>query len=175
MFIYKITNRINNKVYIGQTIRPVEQRFKRHIHDAENNILNTHFSNAIKNMEKKIFYIEILDIAIDQWELDRKEQYWIKYYNSTNSNFGYNESYGIYKCGSNTYVSKTEEEMNIIKEKIRITKLGYKNPNSKAIKCVNKETKEILFFDTVNECRIYFGEKHQTKGLYLGKWEINYA
>lgn len=29
MFIYKITNTVNNKVYIGQTIRPIVQRFKR--------------------------------------------------------------------------------------------------------------------------------------------------
>lgn len=26
--IYKITNQINQKVYIGQTIKPVEKRFK---------------------------------------------------------------------------------------------------------------------------------------------------
>ena len=38
MFIYKITNKINNKVYIGQSIRPIEKRFQRHINDALNNI-----------------------------------------------------------------------------------------------------------------------------------------
>ena len=39
MFIYKITNTKNNKVYIGQTIRPIQERFKRHKTDALNNIL----------------------------------------------------------------------------------------------------------------------------------------
>ena len=48
MYIYKITNKINNKIYIGQTIRPVEDRWKRHINDALNNILDTHFARAIR-------------------------------------------------------------------------------------------------------------------------------
>ena len=48
MYIYKITNKINNKMYIGQTIRPVEDRWKRHINDALNNILDTHFARAIR-------------------------------------------------------------------------------------------------------------------------------
>ena len=38
MWIYKITNIQNNKVYIGQTIRPIQDRFNRHINDAINNI-----------------------------------------------------------------------------------------------------------------------------------------
>ena len=47
MEIYKITNKINGKVYIGQTIRPVEYRFNRHMNDALNNILDTHFAITI--------------------------------------------------------------------------------------------------------------------------------
>lgn len=34
MFVYKITNNVNDKVYIGQSIRPIEDRFKRHLCDA---------------------------------------------------------------------------------------------------------------------------------------------
>ena len=47
VWIYKITNIVNGKVYIGQTIRPIEDRFHRHINDAMNNRLNTHFARAI--------------------------------------------------------------------------------------------------------------------------------
>ena len=32
--IYKITNIVNGKVYIGQTIRPLQERFKRHLIEA---------------------------------------------------------------------------------------------------------------------------------------------
>lgn len=48
MYVYKITNKHNDKVYIGQSIRPIEERFKRHINDSLNNILNTHFARAIR-------------------------------------------------------------------------------------------------------------------------------
>lgn len=38
------------------------------------------------------------------------------------------------KSGGNTYLSKTDEEMEIIKEKIRQTKMGGKNPAAKKSK-----------------------------------------
>ena len=111
-----------------------------------------------------------------------KEQYWIRYYDSVNT--GYNETDAIFKCGGNTYQSKTPEEMSIIGDKIRQTKVGSKNPNSKSVKCRNINTGETLFFDTVEACRAYFGEKHhrfittrvlhQTRGLYRGEWDIVY-
>ena len=55
MWIYKITNIQNNKVYIGQTIRPVKDRFNRHINDALNNIIDTHFARAIRKHGKENF------------------------------------------------------------------------------------------------------------------------
>ena len=129
MWIYKITNIQNNKVYIGQSIRPINQRFQRHINDALNNILDTHFARAIKKYGKENFVIEEIDTANTQEELNKKEQYWIKYYDSVIN--GYNETDAISKCGGNTYQSKTEEEMKIIKDKIRQTKIGSKNPMAK--------------------------------------------
>ena len=150
MWIYKITNIQNNKVYIGQTIRPIEQRFKRHLSDALNNILDTHFARAIRKYGKENFIIEQIDEAQTQDELNQKEQYWIKYYNSVNE--GYNETDAISKCGGNTYQSKTEEEMEVIKEKIRQTKIGSKNPMARKIKRTNIITQEVDIFDTIISC-----------------------
>lgn len=150
MWIYKITNIQNNKVYIGQTIRPIEQRFKRHLNDALNNILDTHFARAIRKYGKENFIIEQIDEAQTQDELNQKEQYWIKYYNSVNE--GYNETDAISKCGGNTYQSKTEEEMEVIKEKIRQTKIGSKNPMARKIKRTNIIIQEVDIFDTIISC-----------------------
>lgn len=150
MWIYKITNIQNNKVYIGQSIRPVNQRFQRHINDALNNILDTHFARAIRKYGKENFIIEEIDTANTQEELNEKEQYWIKYYNSVID--GYNETDAISKCGGNTYQSKTDEEMEVIKDKIRQTKIGNKNPMAKKIKRINIFTYEIDIFDTVISC-----------------------
>ena len=150
MWIYKIPNIQNNKVYIGQTIRPIEQRFHRHLNDALNNILDTHFARAIRKYGKDSFIIEEIDTAQSQDELNQKEQYWIKYYNSVED--GYNETDAILKCGGNTYQSKTEEEMEVIKEKIRQTKLGANNPMARKIKRTNIITNEINIFDTIISC-----------------------
>lgn len=78
MYIYKITNIVNNKVYIGQTIQTVQNRFRRHINDAVSYKLNTHFCNAVRNYAKENFIVEVLDTAQSQTELNQKEQYHIE-------------------------------------------------------------------------------------------------
>ena len=183
MYIYKITNIQNNKVYIGQTIRPIKDRFHRHINDAMNNILDTHFARAIRKYGKDNFIIEQIDTAETQDELNKKEQYWIQYYNSVID--GYNETDAITKCGGNTYQSKTEQEMEVIKEKIRQTKLGDKNPMAKKVKRINIITNEIEIFDTVISCAQACGIKNgktsittrlngQIKSPYKNTWIFEY-
>ena len=163
MIIYKITNNENGKVYIGQTIRTLEERFNRHKNDALNNILDTHFARAIRKYGKESFIIEVIDTANSQEELNQKEQYWIRFYNSVNE--GYNETDAISKCGGNTYRSKTDEEMNIIKDKIRQTKIGAKNPMARKIKRINIQTNEEEVFDTIIACA-------QACGIKNGKTSI---
>lgn len=164
MWIYKITNIQNNKVYIGQTIRPIKDRFNRHINDALHNVIDTHFARAIRKYGKENFTIEEIDNANTQEELNQKEQYWIRYFNSVQQ--GYNETDAISKCGGNTYQSKTKEEMNIIKDKIRQTKIGAKNPMARKVKRINVLTNEIDIFDTIIECA-------QACGIKNGKTSIS--
>lgn len=183
MFIYKITNSKNGKMYIGQTIRPIEQRFKRHINDAMNNILDTHFARAIRKYGESCFQIELIDTAKTQDELNLKEQKYIQLYNSVKC--GYNETDALYKCGGNTYKSKTSEELKVISDKIRNTKVGDKNPNHSSVKVRNEETKEEIVFKTVSDCKKFFKEPHhrfitnrvtgKTKSLYKGLWNIAYT
>ena len=183
MWIYKITNIQNNKIYIGQTIRPVQQRFNRHLNDALHNILDTHFARAIRKYGKNNFIIEIIDTAQNQQELTKKEQYWIQYYNSIQN--GYNETDAISKCGGNTYKSKTAKEMEVIKEKIRKTKIGKNNPNARKIKRINLLTKEEDIFDTIISCAKACGIKNgktsittrlngQVKSPYKKIWIFEY-
>lgn len=183
MWIYKITNIQNNKIYIGQTIRPVQQRFNRHLNDALHNIIDTHFARAIRKYGKNNFIIEIIDTAQNQKELTKKEQYWIQYYNSIQN--GYNETDAISKCGGNTYKSKTAKEMEVIKEKIRQTKIGKNNPNARKIKRINLLTKEEDIFDTIISCAKACGIKNgktsittrlngQVKSPYKKIWIFEY-
>ncbi len=182
MFIYKITNKINNKVYIGQTVRPITDRFKRHINDAINNNLDTHFARAIRKYGAENFSVELIDTAINQDELNQKEQYWIQYYDSVH--LGYNETDAIYKCGGNTYLSKTDDELNEIGRKISSSKIGNLNPKARKLKCKNIATEEEIHFETFRDCKDYFQEsnhnfavrrcKRTVRSLYKNVWMFAY-
>jgi group I intron endonuclease len=76
MFIYKITNKVNDKVYIGQTVRPINKRFNRHINDAIRNKLDTHFARAIRKYGKDNFTFEILrrNLSVEE-AIDLEKQY----------------------------------------------------------------------------------------------------
>lgn len=123
------------------------------MNDGLNNILDTHFARAIRKYGKDSFKIEEIDSATTQDELNKKEQYWIKYYDSVSA--GYNETDAIYKCGGNTYKSKSEEDLQEIKNKIRLTKLGGLNPNAKKVKMTDIELGEIKIFNSQQECADY--------------------
>ena len=92
--IYKITNKINGKVYIGQTIQ--KGGFdRRYCHDLSKNTHNEHLRMSIKKYGIDNFYInKEFDVAFSREELNIKEILWIKYYNSTNEKYGYNISLG---------------------------------------------------------------------------------
>lgn len=86
--IYKITNKINNKCYIGQS-RNIERRWKRHIQ--ENNDSAIH--RAIKKYGVENFSFEVIEECSTE-ELDKKEIYWINFYNSIDKEKGYNLTLG---------------------------------------------------------------------------------
>lgn len=182
MIIYKITNKTTKKVYIGQTINTLEARWNRHKNDALNNILDTHFARAIRLYGPEDFDIEIIDTANTQEELTQKEHDWIIYYNSIEE--GYNETDSLLKSGGNTYKSKSKDEMENIKQKIRESKLGENNPNATGVKCKNILTKEEYHFGSQSEMAQFFKEQnHQfcsrrcrgvIKLLYKNEWLIAY-
>lgn len=158
MWIYKIICDITNKVYIGQTKRSIQQRFNRHINDAVNNLLDTHFARATRKYGPDHFsWVELESGITDEYLLTIKEQYWIQQYDSVKN--GYNETDALYKCGGNTYMSKTEQELDLIKDKIRKTKIGDLNPRSVSIKMINIQTKEEKVFSSQKECANFLGLK----------------
>lgn len=108
MFIYKTTNLINGKIYIGQH-RKNKQDY------LGSGVL---LQKAIKKYGKENFVREILEdgiITVD--ELNSREQYWIKIYNSTDVHVGYNLA-----AGGKGIVDPTGR----IGKKIAISKTGKK-------------------------------------------------
>lgn len=90
-FIYKITNRVNSKVYIGQTRFSVEQRFKQHVKNYTKEHRNQPLYAAFEKYGIENFYVEPIE-EIDTSKLDEREIYWIAKYDSFNN--GYNATIG---------------------------------------------------------------------------------
>ena len=90
--IYKITNTINNKVYIGQSIN-IDERWRAHKADYKNSHLTgKHKSYLYVSMRKygiENFKFEVIEEAPKEL-LNEREIYWIQYYDATNPDKGYN-------------------------------------------------------------------------------------
>lgn len=93
MIVYKITNTINNKIYIGVTTRTLDERWREHKNRVKER--TSHLYSAFRKYGIENFTIEIIDdTAESQEELFELEKRYIKQYNSNNPDIGYNATIG---------------------------------------------------------------------------------
>ena len=93
MIIYKITNVVNNKVYIGLTTTPLKKRWYAHVRDSKKS--EKHLYAAMRKYGLYNFKIEVIDdTAKDIQELGKLERKYIKIYKSSNPDYGYNLTEG---------------------------------------------------------------------------------
>ena len=106
MVVYKTTNLINGKIYVGkdETNNP--------------NYLGSGYKLklAIIKNGRENFVKEILEICNDRQHLQEREIFWISKLNATNDKIGYNIANG--GNGGNTYCNLSDERLNGIKSKI---------------------------------------------------------
>ena len=95
-FIYKVTNTVNGKVYIGKTIHSIDWRWNTHLHSAYNERMGDYdvlFHRAIRK-----YGIDAFDVVeIEKCEnaiLGEREKYWIEQYDSYSKENGYNCTLG---------------------------------------------------------------------------------
>lgn len=174
--VYKIVCTVNNKVYIGQTNKTLEERLKRHFKTSrEERTKNVKFYRAIRKYGESNFNIFLIEEVNNQEELNEREFYWINKYNSVVE--GYNSKASKGKCGGDTLTNHWNKEA--ISQKIRESKLGDKNPMrvngglrgerngmygkrgsevASARKCVavNKNTYEVKEFECLSHLKKYF-------------------
>ena len=74
--IYKITNHVNGKIYIGRSI-DIDFRWKQHLREKKSRAID----NAIRKYGKENFTIEVLE-ECSIAELNEREIYWIAYYDT---------------------------------------------------------------------------------------------
>lgn len=124
-FIYKITNKVNNKVYIGQTRKSIEFRWRQHKNAKDCYDLH----KDIQKYGSDNFVIELLK-ECEVEDLNKWEIYYISEYNSFKD--GYNmtkggTSYNPIRRYNNGYIvvdNKYDEIVNLFKSGFSATKIA---------------------------------------------------
>lgn len=101
--IYRIMNLINNKVYIGQTIKTFNGRYcgtkdmiaaERVLYSlersSENSGKSNHLLNSLRKYGAENFKVDILKRGLTREELNYWEEFYIALYNCTDQRYGYN-------------------------------------------------------------------------------------
>ena len=147
-FIYKITNNLNGKIYIGQTSNPT-RRFQEHQARGYNSIRegNKILYKAFDKYGIGNFTFEIIE-EVENY--NEREKYWIQYYNSQIPN-GYNMTPGgdeppIFHGENHHLCTHSQETVRLIKNMLRDTKI--------ALKDIAKATN----YDTTSINRINLGQ-----------------
>lgn len=124
--IYKITNLVNQKSYIGQS-RRIEVRWKEE-QAASQNVNSVAYNYLLSRAFRKYgldnFSFEIIEVC-NKEELNDREKYWIKYYHSFGSD-GYNQTPGGQGGASITTCKLTEKEVLEIRGLLITTSLSQK-------------------------------------------------
>jgi group I intron endonuclease len=108
--IYIIQNKINNKIYVGQTNKP-DHRWCQHQRDCLNpktNSYNMAIGRAIRKYGSTNFDFFILEGCSSLKEANNAEEFWIQYLNTQDKNIGYN-----IKSGGDNYKQSDETKRKI--------------------------------------------------------------
>ena len=110
--IYKITNTLNNKCYIGKTTRPVKIRWEEHIRESKLGRVDIPLYNAFNKYGINNFSFEIVEDNISNDEINNKEKYYIQLFQSMSHANGYNVTEG--GDGGKVFSKLTQEDVNKI-------------------------------------------------------------
>lgn len=152
MIIYKITNLVNGKIYIGQTIRSLPDRIHQHLYRQETLVAKAILKYGIENF--KIEQIEECDCKDD---LNAREIYWIKHYDCISPK-GYNRTFGGEGCFG--YKMTIDDKERLINAKKRYYAQGGKHPmlgkhHTEETRCKISESRK---GKSLNHCRKHSDE-----------------
>jgi group I intron endonuclease len=170
--IYKITSKINNKAYVGQTIQAPIKRFNAHYREVRHGMAIT---IAMQRDGKDNFTLEILAEAQNQAELNQLETYFIETQNTLSPN-GYN------LCGGGGKKNQISEETRL---KLSVSHLGHtqnrgrkhtkasrlnysRSVGGKPIVGINLKTGETQRFDFINQTQDFGFNQADVRSVLRG-------
>lgn len=116
--VYKITNRINNKVYIGSSCCNLYKRLTSHYyHLNKNTHTNKHLQSSFTKYGKECFTFEVLEYCSTREETLQREEFYI---NSLES-FKLDKGYNIFQ-----FTDSTSIKSNVWSEEARINRKGFR-------------------------------------------------
>jgi group I intron endonuclease len=134
--LYKITNQINSKIYIGITKLLIEERWAKHLRDSASPLYPLHC--AIQKYGAENFTIELLLESDIREDISSKEEPMIKFYQAHISQNGYNVAKGGYggdlgpsanQKRRQTMLNKSDEEKSLWIAKRNVTIAGRTKEN----------------------------------------------
>ena len=183
-YIYKITNDINDKVYIGFCTTSIKERFATHKKDSQKRTCEKRpLYRAMNKYGVEHFQIEQIE-ECDINILGEREQYWISYYNSYH--YGYNATRGgdgkplydhqaiLNRLQEHPYPAAIAKEfgccVDIIRDIAKRNGIDVKHPSNEAlrlklqktIQAIDKNTDEVIaeFESTVKAAEWCFQNKY---------------
>jgi len=93
MLVYLLTNSVNDKYYVGQTIQPWKVRWTLHKSQAKHG-QKTSICSAIRKYGSEAFSMQVLSEATSQPQLNNLEILWIILLDARNSAIAYNQALG---------------------------------------------------------------------------------
>jgi len=158
--IYLITNKITGDRYVGQTTEILRKRWNRHCGKWTN---CAYLSNAINKYGRKNFTIKPLAYANNQEELDHREKYCIKLFNTQVPN-GYNILPGGSKAINPALVGRilTTEERKKISETL---KNFYDDPENLMNSVIRQSSRKEIFCYQTGQVYVSIGDAARKLGL----------
>lgn len=105
--IYKATNKINDKLYIGQTKNKLQRRIKEH----ERSLGKSVFHSAIEKYGKENFQWSVVGMCFTLEDANRLEESFIKRLKTHVSEHGYNIQLGGRNHSGYTHTEETKKQM----------------------------------------------------------------
>lgn len=167
-YIYKITNKVNNKVYIGKTVNSIQHRWNNHLDAQKNKRANYLLYKAMDKYGIENFTIDQVE-KCDNSLLNEREKYWIKIFNSYCANgCGYNMTIG----GEGTMKYSDEDIINLWNQGFKSSQIAEKLDASPSticarLKVLKPEEAKQRHYDSIKKSIL----QYDLYGNFIKKWD----